>query len=313
MVASGKASGNILNKISNIAENSNIIKKGINTAIKEGKLTGNADKIFEQVLSGKRSLETIGLDKQLTNAVKSINQASAINRNVATAFAVTGEARQEGINSSQEFEQEQFMNLNSLQGQQELLRKTILDLASQDNTEYLFKSNPLEGDPLQSINPEYLDVITEAFNKNKAMAEQAIKDGSARVAGMDFALNFPILFGSSLWQFGKTFTRGYDTQKGFFNNIKGALREPINNTTLEGSKKIVKEGSEYVFKNSLKDKIATGLKIASNPLVEGNEEMLQSVAQEASSKYAGAKINSFLGYKLDPNAEQNKIGVLNSI
>lgn len=56
MVASGKVSGNLLNKISKVNQEANIIKKGINNAIKEGKIAGNADDIFKKVLQGKQNL-----------------------------------------------------------------------------------------------------------------------------------------------------------------------------------------------------------------------------------------------------------------
>lgn len=271
----------------------------------------DADKIYKQVINGKRALDGLDLTGEMAQAVKNINQISSVNRNLATAIAVTGEARQEGINSSQEYKEQQLINLESLQGQQELMTKTLYDLYSR-NPE-MFNYNPVDGEALQSIKPEYIETLNKEFEKNQTNAVNEINNASARVAGMDFALNFPILYASSLWQFGRTFSRGYDTQRGFMNNLRGAIRQGASDSALEGSERIVREGGQYVVKNSVGDRIIRGLKIASNPLVEANEEMLQASAQTASERYAGAKMNSFLGYKLDPESEQEQIGKMNAI
>ena len=53
--------------------------------------------------------------------------------------------------------------------------------------------------------------------------------------------------------------------------------------------------------------------IVGNPLAEMQEEMFQEAATEASSRYAGSRMNSFVGYKLDPESEQEEIGFLNSV
>lgn len=327
MVASGKVSGSFLNKMAKLGEKSNIIRKGVINAKKAGKLEGDTEDLVKKVLSGKQSLQGIDLTGEMAKAVKDINQISALNRQLTTAIAVTGEARQEGINSSLEYEQNLLYKLDSLKGQQELITKTIYDLFSKDEYQHIFKDNPLEGNPLQSIKEEYIDVVNKAIAENREKALIEIKDASDRVAGLNYALNYPILYGSSLWQFGRTFAKGYDTQRGFLNNLKGAVRKQTNNLTLEGADRIVKEGGKYAVKNTKGDKILRGLKIASNPLAEANEEMLQAAAQTSSEMVAGAKLNerlrdtlskgdkdsSFYSYKLDPEAEQEQIGLLNAI
>ena len=40
--------------------------------------------------------------------------------------------------------------------------------------------------------------------------------------------------------------------------------------------------------------------------------MFQEAATEASGRYAGSRMNSFVGYKLDPESEQEEIGFLNA-
>lgn len=313
MVGSGKVTGSFLNKIAKIGEQTNIIKSGINDAIKAGKLEGNADDIFKKVLSNKQSLKELDLTGELAKAVKNINQSRFISRGITTGISVIGEARQEGINSSLEYEEQQFNNLESPEGQLELITKTAYEMFSNPEYDYIFKSDIFQGDILENIKPEYLEVFQAQVDKNKKAAEVEIKDASARVAVMDFTLNFPILYASTLWQFGRTFSKGFDTQRNILNNAKAAIKQPVNSLELEGSKRISKEGGRYIVNNSILNKIKKGAMVASNPLAEANEEMLQAAAQTASEKWAGSKMNSFLGYKLDPEAEQEKIGKLNTI
>ena len=311
MVASGKVSGSLLNKAAKIGEQSNIIRNGVNKALQAGTIEGNADDIVKKILAGKQSLQGLDLTGEMAQAVKNINQLSTLNRNLATAIAVTGEARQEGINSSQEYKEQMMMRLESPEGLNELMSKTAYNLFSK-NPE-MFAYNPTQGDVLQSIKPEYIEAFNQELQLNREKATQEVNDAAGRVAGMDFALNFPILYGSTMWQFGRTFSKGYDTQKGFLNNLRGATRQQVNALELEGADRIVREGSQYIVKNSVGDRIIRGLKIASNPIVEANEEMMQAAAQTAATRWSGAKMNSFLGYKLDPESEQEQIGKLNSI
>lgn len=194
MAASGKLTGALLGRLTNVGKHINILEKQISNGIKSGQLTGTVQQNTMKALAGK--LPTTGLDKGISEAVKNIKQASAINRNIATAVAVTGEARQEGINSSRDYHEQMTQRLNSMEGQKELAEKTLYDMFSK-NPE-MFQYSPLEGDPLQSIRPEYIEAFNQKLAENQAKAEEAIETASSRVASMNFALNFPILYGSSL-------------------------------------------------------------------------------------------------------------------
>ncbi len=194
MAASGKLTGALLGRLTNVGKHINILEKQISNGIKSGQLTGTVQQNTMKALAGK--LPTTGLDKGISEAVKNIKQASAINRNIATAVAVTGEARQEGINSSRDYHEQMTQRLNSMEGQRELAEKTLYDMFSK-NPE-MFQYSPLEGDPLQSIRPEYIEAFNQKLSENQAKAEEAIETASSRVASMNFALNFPILYGSSL-------------------------------------------------------------------------------------------------------------------
>lgn len=194
MAASGKLTGALLGRLTNVGKHVNILEKQISNGIKSGQLTGTVQQNTMKALAGK--LPTTGLDKGISEAVKNIKQASAINRNIATAVAVTGEARQEGINSSRDYHEQMTQRLNSMEGQKELAEKTLYDMFSK-NPE-MFQYSPLEGDPLQSIRPEYIEAFNQKLSENQAKAEEAIETASSRVASMNFALNFPILYGSTL-------------------------------------------------------------------------------------------------------------------
>lgn len=315
MVASGKVSGNLLNKISKVNQEANIIKKGINNAIKEGKIAGNADDIFKKVLQGKQNLAPLNLDSQAATAIKNINKAGVINKNISTAIAVSGEARQEGINSSLAYKEEQMNRLDTQEAQQELLAKTIYQSFA-ENPE-MFRGDPNQArdlaELLDSVNPESVEEIQKRVDENKKLAIEAIEDAGSRITGMSFALNFPVLYGSSLWQFGRAFAGGYSTQKGFLNNAKKALRADVNNNQLAGASRVVNQGGKYVVRNNIWDKIKTAGRVAGNPIAETNEEMLQSSIELASSRSAGHRMNTFLGYKFDPEAEAEQRSAISNV
>lgn len=315
MVASGKLSGNVLNKIAKVGKETNIIRNGINNAIKEGRIAGNADDIFKKVLQGKQNLTPLNLDSQAANAIKNINKAGVINKNISTAIAVSGEARQEGINSSLVYKEEQMNRLDTQEAQQELLSKTIYQTFT-ENPE-MFREDPTRAtnlaELLDSVNPESVEYIQRKVEENKELAIEAINDAGSRITGMTFALNFPVLYASSLWQFGRTFAGGYSTQKGFLNNAKKALRGEVNNNQLAGASRVVNQGGKYAVRNNIWDKIKTAGRVAGNPFAETNEEMLQSSIELASSRSAGHRMNTFLGYKFDPEAEAEQRSAISNV
>ena len=106
--------------------------------------------------------------------------------------------------------------LNSMEGQRDCRRHYMICFKNPEMFEY----SPLEGDPLQSIRPEYIEAFNQKLTENQAKAEEAIETASSRVASMNFALNFPILYGSSLLQFSRSFVKRYDTQRGLETILK---------------------------------------------------------------------------------------------
>ena len=327
MVASGKVSSSLLGKLSKLGDKTNIIQNGVDKAIKSGKITleegKTAAQYVDDILRSKQSLKGIDLTRELQQAVDGIKKSSLLNTNLSTAIAVSSEARQEGINSSLEYGEINKERLDSYEGEMELAQKTAAQLWV-DNPE-MFYDNPIEnGDVLNNIKPEYLEAFTAQKDKNRQIILDELENTQAKIAGLDFALNFPILYASTLWQFGKTFNKGYDTQRSIWNNIRKPSKS-IDNLVVEGADRLSIEGGKAVVKES--SKLGNIAKIASNPLAEFTEEMLQSAAQKTSEIYEGSQMNeniekeltkgdpnsTFSGYKFDPEAESEQVSLISSL
>lgn len=330
MALSGKVSATAMAKLAEIGKATDVLRTGIQDAVKAGKLEGNVDDLYLKALRGKIDTNTINFPKEVSDASNYIKRANLLDKVVANSLAVSGEARQEGVNNSQQYGTQLLNQINTPEKQLELFDNTAKDLYK-SNPE-MFTADPNKVDPEHSIKQEYTQTLFNKFMDNKNKALHGIEDAKQRMAGVDFALNFPILYASNMIQFGKTFSRGYDSQKSFLNNLKSAALSQ-EDSGLSGANRIVRNNAEDITQGfnldskSIADKSLNALKVLKNPLAEGNEEMLQQAAQTASQNYAGATTNmdideklansnpnsSFYGYKIDPKAEQSQLSLLNSI
>ena len=302
MVLSGKLTGSMINKVMGSASKLNIVEKGVKDAIKAGKFTGTVEEGVAKALTGKLPVGT--LDKALMSSAKSLRNINTTNKITSTALATTGEARLEGVHSAEEFSEEHKAALESQEGQQELLVKTLNQLYER-NPE-MFMGDPNEGNPLESIKPEYIERVQDKFEQNHTAAMEAIDTASKRIAAFDFAVNYPALLGSNAIQFSRSFGGNYGRQKGFRRSLKDALHGN-SATAIEGVERVAGEaGKMTVKKLPWYKKVG---RVMTNPITEANEEMMQSAGQASANIYA----ESLMALQFDPDAELESLSILDAI
>lgn len=218
-----------------------------------------------------------------------------------------GEARQEGINSSLEYGEQLRERLKDFNAQMEMAQNVLQDMYASSPEKFVDGADP--ENLLQGLRPEYIQEFNAGFEDMHERAEEAIKTAEARVASMDFGLNFPILMGSSLIQFGKSFSGNYSTQKGFRNRIMSSLQDSPQKSVAD---RVTKDAGKYALKN--RGALSKALHIAKNPFSEFNEEMLQASAQTASERFAGTKANrTFTAFDMDPESEQDTLNMVQAV
>lgn len=125
--------------------------------------------------------------------------------------------------------------------------------------------------------PEYVEGMTR-------IQEDKVKMGNA-----DLVMNIPILTLSNWIQFGKFFSRGYDTARRTA-NIVGRVGEYAPGSTKMGAAIAATKGA----------------------LSEGTEEISQKAASNIAGDYYETDVNNFIKAKIDPQAEQETLSWINS-
>lgn len=322
MALSGMGAGAMLNRALRVGNEMRILKKAIDSAIKNGKVKGTSEQVMKRVITGKENLSKLGLDNITQQAIKNINQKGIINKNISTAIAVSGEARQEGLNAANDYREESLAKLNSEEGYFELMQKTLTQMFDQVPSKFNNDPSNLTNiedyqELLNSIKPEYVGEFNTKLSMNREYVKDALDTSAARITSMTAALNFPVLYASSLWQFGNTFAKNFSTQRGLLANTKALLKTQAPDLTLPGVHRLTKEGNKYIVKNNFKHIRKQIARYGSNVFAEYNEEMMQAAMEEAATRRAGLKMNSFLQYDFDPNVHKDMklglTGILNSV
>ena len=309
MAAAAMVDGNILSSLGKVGEATNLLKKGATAAINEGRIVGKSlkdvDSIVKKAITTGEYLKEIDAGQGLIDVAKAVSKRSNAIKMASTAIATTSEARMEGINNSNQYKQERQQYLESPEGQETLMRKALE--ASYATNPELFNYDPrtVSADQLAgSIRPGAEQAITQKYKEVKDSALKSINDAAIRVAATDFALNFPILYAGNMWQFGRDFAGGFKTQRSLWSNIKQTFGGGPREIALEGAGRIEGQLGKYAVNSGIGAKSLRLVKLLSNPLVEGNEEMMQNAASNIAQLHAGSQMNTFTGMKLDPHATE---------
>lgn len=280
---SGKVNAGAISKTMGLKGVRDAFKGVVTTA--SGRTLNTASEIAKAYKVGDAFMDGVKLTEDLGKAAKQLKNAEWTLKTIGAVSAAMGEGRIEAITNSKE-----WASYNEL-----LLKdKHKQDIDSIEGQ--LFKEHPEWFTNGQITNP---DGIKE-WNKRKEEIDNKYTESLAELAkyradmaNADFGLNLIMLSASNLWQYGRFLSGGYNTGRLANGLIRGSLKE--------GFKK---------SKGAVAKQYARAL---SNPFAEANEEMMQSWFSEGTGLQQASKLNSFYGAKVNPEAEEEAIGFLNSM
>ena len=293
---SGKLTAGAISKTMGLKGVRDAFKGAVSTA--SGRTLNTASEIAKAYKTGDAFMDGVKLTEDLGKAAKQLKNAEWTLKTIGAVSAAMGEGRIEAITNSKEWSSyhEQLLNdrhqkdIDSIEGQ-------------------LFREHPEWFSYVQSGTPEtgfkWTRQITnpdglKEWNKRKEEIDNKYNESLAKLAeyradmaNADFGLNVIMLSASNLWQYGRFLSGGYNTGRLANGLIKGSLKEGYK--TSKGA--VVKQYA----------------KALSNPFAEMNEEMMQSWFSEGTGLQQASKLNSFYGAKVDPEAEKETTGFLNSM
>lgn len=280
---SGKVNAGAISKTLGLKGVRDAFKGAVTTA--SGRTLNTASEIAKAYKVGDAFMDGVKLTEDLGKAAKQLKNAEWTLKTIGAVSAAMGEGRIEAITNSKE-----WASYNEL-----LLKdKHQQDIDSIEGQ--LFEEHPEWFTNGQITNP---DGIKE-WNKRKEEIDNKYTESLAELAkyradmaNADFGLNVIMLSASNLWQYGRFLSGGYNTGRLAKGLIRGSLKE--------GFKK---------SKGAVAKQYARAL---SNPFAEANEEMMQSWFSEGTGLQQASKLNSFYGAKVNPEAEEEAIGFLNSM
>lgn len=280
---SGRVNAGAISKTMGLKGVRDAFKGAVTTA--SGRTLNTASEIAKAYKVGDAFMDGVKLTEDLGKAAKQLKNAEWTLKTIGAVSAAMGEGRIEAITNSKEWasynelllEDKHKQDIDSIEGQ-------------------LFKEHPEWFTNGQITNP---DGIKE-WNKRKEEIDNKYTESLAELAkyradmaNADFGLNLIMLSASNLWQYGRFLSGGYNTGRLANGLIRGSLKE--------GFKK---------SKGAVAKQYARAL---SNPFAEANEEMMQSWFSEGTGLQQASKLNSFYGAKVNPEAEEEAIGFLNSM
>lgn len=293
---SGRVNAGAISKTMGLKGVRDAFKGAVTTA--SGRTLNTASEIAKAYKVGDAFMDGVKLTEDLGKAAKQLKNAEWTLKTIGAVSAAMGEGRIEAITNSKE-----WASYNEL-----LLKdKHQQDIDSIEGQ--LFKEHPEWFSYVQSGTPEtgfkWTRQITnpdglKEWNKRKEEIDNKYNESLAELAkyradmaNADFGLNVIMLSASNLWQYGRFLSGGYNTGRLAKGLIRGSLKE--------GFKK---------SKGAVAKQYARAL---SNPFAEMNEEMMQSWFSEGTGLQQASKLNSFYGAKVNPEAEEEAIGFLNSM
>ena len=293
---SGKVNAGAISKTMGLKGVRDAFKGAVTTA--SGRTLNTASEIAKAYKVGDAFMDGVKLTEDLGKAAKQLKNAEWTLKTIGAVSAAMGEGRIEAITNSKE-----WASYNEL-----LLKdKHQQDIDSIEGQ--LFEEHPEWFSYVQSGTPEtgfkWTRQITnpdglKEWNKRKEEIDNKYTESLAELAkyradmaNADFGLNVIMLSASNLWQYGRFLSGGYNTGRLANGLIRGSLKEG--------------------FKKSKGAVVKQYARALSNPFAEMNEEMMQSWFSEGTGLQQASKLNSFYGAKVNPEAEEEAIGFLNSM
>ena len=218
----------------------------------------------------------------IMQAVKAGSRAtSMVTSGVGSVISAVNEGSIEALNAANEFEEKYKPILD------DEFRQRLEAIQAEYNAnagKQLVRSG-VEGN--QFVDPAYVEykeaIERERNNYNQALAK--LEEDKAKVGNATLLMNIPILTASNFYQFGKLYSRGFNTAR-----RTADIVGDIGKYEARGLSKTARVG-----------------RILGGGLSEGSEEVEQQIATDVSQHYYATDVNNFYRSLQDPNATQETL------
>lgn len=222
-----------------------------------------------------------GLDA-IMQAVKAGSKAtSMVTSGVGSVISAVNEGSIEALNAANEFEEKYKPALDAE------FRQRLEAIQAEYNANAGKQLISVGGDNSRLVDPVYIKykeaIKRERDNYNKALAK--LEEDKAKVGNATLLMNIPILTASNFYQFGKLYSRGFNTAR--------------------RTADIVGDVGKYEARGL--SKTARAGRILGGGLAEGSEEVEQQIATDVSQHYYATDVNNFYRSLQDPDAAQETL------
>lgn len=226
-------------------------------------------------------LYSMGLGAIMQAVRAGSNTASMVTSGVGSIISAVNEGSIEALNAANEFEGKYKTALD------DEFRQRLEAIQAEYNANAGKKFVRMGGDSQGIIDPAYVKykeaIEKERNNYNQALAK--LKEDKAKVGNATLLMNIPILTASNFHQFGRLYSRGFNTAR--------------------RTADIVGDVGKYEARGL--SKVARAGRILRGGLSEGKEEVEQQIATDVSQHYYATDVNNFYRSLQDPDAAQETL------
>lgn len=218
----------------------------------------------------------------IMQAVKAGSKAtSMVTSGVGSVISAVNEGSIEALNAANEFEEKYKTALD------DEFRQRLEAIQAEYNANAGKKLIRMGGDSQGFYDPAYVKykeaIERERNNYNQALAK--LEEDKAKVGNATLLMNIPILTASNFYQFGKLYSRGFNTAR--------------------RTADIVGDVGKYEARGL--SKAARAGRILGGGLAEGSEEVEQQIATDVSRHYYATDVNNYYRSLQDPDAAQETL------
>lgn len=218
----------------------------------------------------------------IMQAVKAGSKAtSMVTSGVGSVISAVNEGSIEALNAANEFEEKYKTALD------DEFRQRLEAIQAEYNANAGKELVRMGGDSQGFYDPAYVKykeaIERERNNYNQALAK--LEGDKAKVGNATLLMNIPILAASNFYQFGKLYSRGFNTAR--------------------RTADIVGDVGKYEARGL--SKTARAGRILGGGLMEGKEEVEQQIATDVSQHYYATDVNNYYRSLQDPDAAQETL------
>lgn len=182
-------------------------------------------------------------------------------------------------------------SIEAKQGMEDFVKTKgqLLDAEHERRLQEIEMMFPLQGENVVNANTDKQALIDEE-NQAYTNAKTRLAMDSSKVGNFVLRNEMPLLFASSLFQFGRMYANGFGTAR----HINNAVR---------------KSATEYGLRNIPGAGLAKGV---GNALMEGSEEFNQALIQNIATNYYKEDVDNFYNASLDPTLTENTVDFMRS-